>query len=231
MMLLAEKIRRTLNLSTVFHHIADTHASSNDWLTQDQVQAVAARTQSDLQTIVAALGFKHYEAVLSSSFDSSPQYLTILEDIHTDLHEYVRRELADIEWYRRRYAVCVKLGWIIQEAETSLRFDERLFDREYRRVVSADMSFLYAQAGRTFDKERPKAPPYIHIDGESRVVLQESEDVISKFRKLAPSKKVLQYFGNIVSLYDEIVGGIDKTLELPEQMQSMIDTIFVTRVR
>ena len=107
-----------------------------------------------------------------------------------------------------------------------MRFDERLFDREYRRVVDASMSFLYVQAGRTFDKQRPKAPPYIHIDGESRIVLRKGEDVVTKMKTGAPSQKVRQYFQEIVRLYNQVIGGVNQNQSLELQIQSIIENIF-----
>lgn len=221
----AEKIRRALGLHAIYHHIADTHALSNPFVDEVVLAGLAANAQNTLKLMSDNLGLQSYKVMLSSEFDSSPVYECILDNIKTEENEYVRRELADVEYYRQEKGVCLKIGWIIQAEKTKLKFDERLFDREYLSVVNGDMSFVYLKAGRTLSKTRPKASPYICTDYENRIVLQPDENVAVKLQSKVPSPKVLAHLTDIVHLYEEIIGPV-KGSTLAEQIQFIIDKIF-----
>ncbi len=213
MMLTAEKLRVAGEFDKVYHHIADTHAKTNDWIDDEQVDAIADDTISTLELIKRNLGLDAFEFVRASSFDTGDDYQELVSTFDSsDEHEYVRREMADMEWYRSREDVRLKLGWIIQASETDMGFDERRFDREYLRFHPGQMSFVYTKPGRTFDTSRPKASPYISIDGEQRLVLRPGMDVEELLAQqsdpnLGGAKKHLQ---NIVRLYEGIYGNLGK---------------------
>ena len=225
MTLCAEKIRRVLGFTEIYHHIADTHALSNQRFASDSIAKLAERMRDTVELVAKNLGLEHYKAMLASEFDTTPRYESILADIQTQEHEYVRRELADVEWYRQEKNLRLKVGWIIQAKETKLKFDERLFDREYLKVVNGEMCFVYVKAGRTFDKSRAKASPYIYLEDEKRIILSADENVRSKIRDANPSQKVLSHLGKIVRLYEEVVGPVEGS-ELEDKIQNIICTVF-----
>jgi hypothetical protein len=147
-------------------------------------------------------------------------------------HEYVKREMADIEWYRQKADVRIKMGWIIQAKETEMGFDERRFDREYLSFHPGQMSFVYTKPGRTFDTSRPKASPYISVDGEQRLMLNPGIDVESVFSEvgdvnLGGARKHIQ---NIVRLYESLYGNLGKIdndkITLGSKVQFIIDKCF-----
>lgn len=234
MMLTAERVRRAGNLETVYHHIADTHAKTNSWIDPRAVDAVAETTVATLEQVKHNLGLEHFEFVLASSFDSEPEYESLLQSLgDSEEHEYVRREMGDMEWYRIKHDVRIKMGWIIQAKETDMGFDERRFDREYLRFHPGQMSFIYTKPGRTFDVSRPKASPYISVANEGRLMLAPGVDVRAVCAangdpNLGGAKKHLQ---NIVRAYEGLYGSLGKIgangLTFEDKVQQIIDRCFV----
>ncbi len=230
MMLVTERMRRQFDLGEIYHHIADTHALTNKHFDQDAVKKLAAKTEESLTQIAKNLGLEHFHFILASAFDQTSSYQEILNSFKTDKHEYVQREVADIEWYRKEKNVYLKTGWIIQSAETSLGNDERVFDREYKNKINGDVSFLYLKAGRTLDKARPKASPYISIAGESRIHIKKGESVSSKLEKakeeFGPDKQfggTRRYLLDILREYEKIYGSFNMSMSFEERLQMIID--------
>jgi hypothetical protein len=230
MVLVAERIRRTLGYREIFHHVADTHAKTNEWIDPVQVDEKAAEVRETLARVSRNLGLDNLRVVMSSEFDSLPEYLDLVNHFksNSDQHEYVIREMADMEWYRKNHGLSIKMGWIIQATETELGFDERLFDREYKRIMGEQISFVYTKPGRTLDLSRPKVSPYIQIEGEARVLLKKGENVASKLseatektgdKHLGGARKHLE---SIVRTYEKLFGSLGRD-PLEQKIQNIID--------
>lgn len=231
MILVSERLRRAGNLSGITHHIADTHAKTNTWIDPLEVDRRAHEVQEVLLRATSNLGMENFQVVLSSDFDSTPEYQEIAEHFSSsDKHEYVIREMADMEWYRRNANMVMKCGWIIQGSETASGFDERLFDREYMSFEGHPISFIYTKPGRTFDKSRPKASPYIQIAGENRLLLSRDENVRSKMESAAEQFGDIYLGGarkhleNIVRLYEKLFGSMGR-VDLEDKLQMIIDKL------
>jgi len=228
MVLVAEKIRRSLGMRRIYHHIADTHAKSNRIFRDEDVDYQANVAKETLERMAENLRLENFEVLLASEFDQTPEYRAIYERINTSKHDYVKREVADIEWYRRNKGVTIKLGWIIQATETRLGFDERVFDREYEAIIGKKLSFVYLEPGRTFDKSRPKVSPYIHIPGETRILLRKGEDARAKISE-AEKRLNDKHLGgarrnliNIIRLYEKLFGTLGK-IPYEDKIQAIID--------
>lgn len=230
MVLVAEKIRRGTGMKTIYHHIADTHAKSNNLFRDEDVDRQANIAREALGKMAQNLELENFEILLASEFDQTPEYREIYNGIDTDKHDYVRREVSDMEWYNRYRGVVVKLGWIIQAAETDLGFDERVFDREYKSTIGGNLSFAYLKPGRTFDKSRPKVSPYIHIPGEARILLKAHEDVKAKVaeaeRKLGDKHLggARRHLTNIIRLYEKLFGSLGNIC-FEDKIQAIIDKV------
>lgn len=230
MMLTAEQIRRASGFEKIYHHVADTHAKTNEWISHEEVDDIAKRTVGSIERIKKGLGLTALEVVLSSSFDNTHEYGVMVDAYsNSEEHEYVRRELADMQWYKEKYDVRLKLGWIIQAKETELGFDERRFDREFIRFNPRGLSFVYTKPGRTFDPSRPKASPYITIENEDRLVLSPHTDVHEVFQhanggdpNLGGARKHIQ---SIVRLYEDIYGSLGKIEKGGMQLEDKVKTI------
>jgi hypothetical protein len=232
MVFTAEKLRRACDFDQVFHHIADTHAATNDWIDEAEVDRIAAAAATTLKRVTANLGLTKFRVVRSSSFDSKPAYLDLVQQFDASAeHEYVRREMADMEWYRTQHDVRLKIGWIIQARSTELGFDERRFDREYLKLEGPKISFLYCKPGRTFDPSRPKASPYVAIAGESRLMLAPGLDVAALLaeavqrtgdQQLGGARK---HLSQIVRLYEQLFEPLGK-VPTEEKLQHVLDACF-----
>jgi len=237
MVLIAEKLRRGGGFDNIYHHIADTHAKTNEWIDPEAVDTQAARVVETLDIVKTNLGLDGFYPILSSSFDSTPEYREIYESFAESAeNEYVRLEMTDMEWYRRNHGVNLKLGWIIQAKETELGFDERRFDREYLRFKGPAMSFIYTKPGRTFDLSRPKVSPYIKTKDESRLLLNPFEKVkeimdsaveTSGDKHLGGARKHLE---SIVRLYESLYGNLGK-IPVEDKLQAIMDKVFGADVR
>jgi hypothetical protein len=228
MVLVAEKIRRATGMDTIYHFIADTHAKSNKLFPDEVVDQRAKETKEQLERMFANLGLDHFQIIFASDFDKTPEYQEIYDGFDTDKHDYVKREVADIEWLRKFKDLKLKVGWIIQSSETNLGSDERVFDREYKDKMGNNISFVYLKPGRTFDKSRPKASPYIHIPTETRLLLSKNEDVKAKLEAATQvwGDKHLGgargYFIDIIRAYEKLIGPLGN-IPIEEKIQAVID--------
>lgn len=231
MVLVANKLRTALHLETMIHHIADTHALANPFATQDRVDELAEQAESVMQRVARVLEIPDFRVIRSSSFDTDQKYLSLLESIQTEKGEYVRRELADMLWYKQQHGLVLKMGWIIQATKAPEGFDERLYDEEFIRLHGPELSFAYLKAGRTFDQKRPKASPYISVPDEQRILLAPHEKVQEKITaamSLWPDKQLggaVNHLNNIVRLFERTIGQVSKGT-LSEKIQRIIDRIF-----
>ena len=230
MILTAEKLRRACGFENIYHHIADTHAKTNEWISPEAVDARANQVVNTLHKVKEKLKLDNFFPILSSSFDATSEYKSMVDSFaSSEEHEYVRREMADMEYYRAHFGVKIKLGWIIQARETDMGFDERRFDQEFRKLRGNVLSFIYTKPGRTFNPNRPKVSPYIKIASEGRLLLDSSEKVsdileagviMSKGDKhLGGARKHLE---SIVRLYESLYGKFDK-ISLEEKLQIIIN--------
>jgi hypothetical protein len=228
MLLVAEEIRRKLDLRQVIHLVADSHAVKTRPDDASAIAEMASEQKSLLQKLIRNFSLDHFEVLIASEFDGLPSYTKILGELPPDENEYIRREIADIEWLRKERGLCLKVGWIIQAKETSLGFDERVFHRRYLELIDSPMSFVYVQAGRTFDKRRPKAAPYIVKDPEKRVVLDPSEEVRAKLKEAQASlgekrfARLLEHYHSVVDLFEQVVEPLDRLGSLEAKMQYII---------
>lgn len=228
----AELLRKKFSLENIHHHIADTHALTNSFCTKESVTAMAREYREVLERIAKVTGI-NLSVHLSSDFDDMPEYHALLKTVHTDKSEYVHRELTDMLWYHDKHNVHLKLGWLIQDTETEIGFDERLFDREFRAVCDGTMSFAYAVAGRTFDPKRMRTSPYIAIDGETRILLKPDENAHAKFDEGVllwnGDKKVggvVNHLNAILRLWDRVCSTPIPRGDIVDRVQSVINLMF-----
>ena len=197
-LLTAEKLRRQFGMDKIYHHIADTHALTNAFCKREGIAQMAAEYK-DVVSRIARLAKIPVVVQLSSEFDATESYDALLATVVTDKAEYVKRELADMLWYRKQHDVRLKLGWLVQASESELGFDERLYDREFRAVCDAHMSFAYTVSGRTMDLKRQKVSPYISIADEHRILLKPDEDVSAKVAMMTPEWNGDKTYGGLTN--------------------------------
>lgn len=179
--LVADRQRRMFDLEQVVHLIADNHATTNTFADPREVRRLAAEAEEDIPRVVAALGIEDYNVVLGSEVERSQTYRDLLAKVPRGIgHEYVRREVADIEWARVTQGAVAKLGWTAHRdpaAATRQRsFDERRFDAAHRVAFGHPLSNIYTHPGRNDDPRRPRVAPYVMLSEEVRPTLRPSAE-------------------------------------------------------
>lgn len=219
--LLAEKLRRQLELDTVFVLIADTHARTNVFMTEEIVRNLTNKTKAIFTTMIRNLRLNNFQILLSSDIHINSEFQTLLRSVPSLPNEYLRREIADLMWFTARHNVRLKLGWSINNDPIRQGHDERFFDAQIRDTKALPLSFLHCKAGRTFDPNRPKASPYISIHGESRIILAKGEQVKLP-RNTDVARAAENHLNSIVRLFESLFVRIPKS-NLEEKIQFIID--------
>jgi hypothetical protein len=206
----AEKIRGILGFGKIVHLIADSHAKSNRFVSDEDVDTRAKDFRNIVATAVKRLDMERiYEIRLASDFDSSPEYLEILNSIPQDVaHEYVRREWSDMEYLARKANVCLKLSWRMPIKPGKVhKSDEAFFDKGFVERFTTPYSFVSNRAGITFDPARLNACPYTSATGEKRILISKNEDAEQKLQDFSkPTHKVIE----------RATGSLEDTLKFAE---------------
>lgn len=227
--LLAEKLRRELELDKVFVLIADEHAKTNAFMTDAMIQNLTHCMQSTFTTVIRNLRLTHFQILKSSQTHQDSSFQFTLNSIQSLSNEYLRKEIADLTWFTRTQNVRLKLGWSINNDPIPQGHDERFFDTQIRDAHALPLSFLHCKAGRTFDPHRLKVSPYISIANEQRILLSADEQVRDKMVTITKSGNnreaiagVRSHLSLIVRLFESLFIRIPKqTLE--EKVQFIID--------
>ena len=231
MILLANKLKRFCGLKQIIHHIADTHALSNEWINKNELFVVRDSVTKTYQTIIQKLGLTEYSIINASSFDNSKEYKELYSSISKkipDCHEYIQREVTDIVWYKTYYDMGYKLGWIVSQSSANARFDERMFDQQYIDVFSHDICFVYAKSGRTFDPNRPNVAPYISEQGEPRLLLRKDIKPSQIIKDNTLSKGVKKHIDDILNLVYEETSIVLKSETTISKLDELYELIFDT---
>ena len=224
MVLVAEKLRKILNLSGVIHHIADSHALCNFPKNEDEVFKKASELEGVMTNVIHKLGLCKFKIVRSSSFDRSSDYLALQGKVTNGEGGYFQRELTDMLWYQKYHNVALKLGW----AAPIFKQDERWYDRKFIKLFGNTLSFIYTKPGRTFTESKV---PYFTSTEEDRLLLRAGEQVQAKFDRVAGrvKKEILssteKYFSAICRIYRGLGYPLNKG-PVPQQIQQIIDHIF-----
>lgn len=234
MFLLAEKIKRHLQLERVIQLIADAHALSNPFVEPNKADALSQTITQTMGLVAKTVANVNSFIILrSSDLAAIPEYDELYKSIATDDHEYVRREWTDILYLKKRFDLAVKLSWIIDPKAKKVGYDERLFDLRFREITGESMSFIYALPGRTLDANRPKASPYIAIPGEKRIMLEPDERVKEKLERAKdelPEKMyntLLKHLTHIIELFGELTKErVNPDLPVHEQVSIVLKRIF-----
>jgi hypothetical protein len=225
---LAEKLRRQLELDSIFVFIADEHAKTNSFMTNERIWTQTKIIKQTFTTIIHNLHLHHFKILLSSEIIQNPTFQSALTTIPPMENEYLHREIADLIWFTQTKNVRLKLGWSINNELTPQGHDERFFDEKIRKMHTLPLSFLFTKPGRTCDELRPNVSPYIAIANESRIVLSQKEHVqekIATFQQHTNAETVrgaIAHMALIVRLFESLFIRIPKqTTE--EKIQFIID--------
>lgn len=182
----AEALRRTLGFGKIIQLIADSHAKTNHFVSDAEVDKKAHALKELSLKIAKNLGLEgKYEVILASEIDSSPEYKKIEKNIPADgSPEYARKEWTDMEYLAHTYNTRLKVSWIMPLKKGQKHTaDEVYFDNGFNeRFKATPYSFIYNRAALTFDPARLNVCPYSSASGEKRIYLAQDQVVAGEKR-------------------------------------------------
>lgn len=208
----AEAIRRVCGFGKIIQLIADSHAKTNHFVSDEEVDKKAHEFKELSLKIVKNVGLEgNYEVILASEIDSTPEYKEILAGIPINgAHEYARREWADMEYLARKRNTCLKVSWMmpLKKGQTH-RSDEVFFDEGFKTLFKRPYSFIYNRAALTFDPARLNVSPYTSTPGDKRLFLtvdQDAEVKLTEFMtvKHKAKEKALAQTETIVTFFERL---------------------------
>lgn len=226
--LVAEKLKRFLDLSKIIVLIADRHALTNPFMTAQIVDTLTQKTETLFHNLIQKLHLDSFEIRRASTMLSTAQTTSLVPDGIPKENPYLTQEIADVVWMSEHDRLILKLGWTIDSALSPSGHDERFFDLVMRPILPHSVSFLFTQAGRTFDRHRQKVSPYISVAGEHRLLLTPSELVAPTLR--AAEKQwgdvhmggARKHLGNIIRLFEQLFGHLP-AMTFEEKLQHVLN--------
>lgn len=224
----AEQLRRLVVGEKIFVFVADQHAKTNTQLSQDIVIKRTNETILLFENIIHNFNLQHITIVRTTTLNNVQEIRKIFAALPNFDNDYVKHEVADVCWLQQFHNVGIKLGWSMSATTNIEGHDERFFDQTIKKFCPTVL-FLHLVPGRTFDEKRSRVSPYISIDGERRLVLQQQivvQDVLNRFKKeCSPEvfKATLRHLSQISRLHDDLFGPTMHK-SLTEKLQILMDT-------
>lgn len=222
--LTAESITRQVPHLKTLVLIADTHAASNSFMNIESVAKAKQKLTDVCQKIIEKLNLNNFSIIFASEISQLPSFKNVVLSLPIMENPYLRQEIADVVWLTQHENLIAKLGWSLDSKPNSKGHDERFFDLEIQKFLDKPVQFIHLEAGRTFDAAKPKASPYIAVEGENRILLESDEKVSEKIG--VANKEALMHLSKIVSLFEKLFGVIEMD-SLPAKVQFIIDKIML----
>ncbi len=222
--LTAENIQRFTPKLQVIVLIADIHAGTNSFMTPVLIKKARNRVNTMVERIISKLSLTDFNILLGSQIAALPSFQNILSHLPPLENSYLKQEITDVLWLSRHKGLVAKLGWSLDNKPNVTGHDERFFDLEIQKFLDRPIQFIHLEAGRTFDAVKPKASPYIAVEGENRILLESDEKVSEKI--VVANKETLIHLAKIVSLFEKLFGSIEAD-NLSAKIQFIIDKIML----
>lgn len=175
-----ELLRRRLGHRESVVLVADSNAIAAGHPARE-VEAAARRTEATLSSVARRLRLP-LRFVRGSSLVDEPSVRDATRRWENP-PPYIAHQLAQMRALAKRGAT-LKLGWAMSGSYR----DEASFDRGYRRIADPPMAFLYTICGRSLDRARPRACPYLCEDPATRILLEPGEDIEAKLASAAATR-------------------------------------------
>lgn len=226
--LVAEKLRRFLLLGKIIVLVADRHALTNSFMSEELVDKLTKKTTNLFEKIIQNFQLSSFEIRKASEMFSENQVNKLFPQVIGMPNQYLAQELADVLWMQKHDGLIVKLGWTIDGSPISSGHDERFFDWEIRKLSLSPISFFFTHAGRTFDRHRQKTSPYISVRREHRLFLDAHENVTHKLKNAQEVwgdeslGGATKHLANIARCFESLFGNF-QGMTLSEKIQFIMD--------
>jgi hypothetical protein len=227
LILTAEYARRHLGWSgKAYVLLADTHAIEVG-RQEREVRRMASELEENLSNVFHNLGLHSFVVITASSLLGEARYQELL-DIHANEPTYARYQWADCAFLSMERGVRLKVSWALEGRFKPGVRDERTFDKGFQeRWEHLPLSFLYTQAGRTYDQESPRSAPYLTRKGQARLLLAKESNAVDFLKGLDQAlvtkmKNTSTYLKELTKLFEHVIAPISSQ-DLGERLQAMLD--------
>ncbi|MGB9703689.1 MAG: hypothetical protein ACPLXS_03200 [Candidatus Micrarchaeales archaeon] len=230
MILTAASLRKKFGFRKIFHNIADSHALTNKF-PEESVEVMTKHYKETVNKVKRVLNIEDYEILRASEFDKEEEYKEISNMVEnkpelTSLHSYAKREIADVEFFRRKGAM-LKIGWTMSIPDS--QFDESFYDRIFHKYVNPNVGFVYIVPGRSFDKSKPRVAPYVDFNPTMRIMIPD-DDVSTKIKRAEAElgkafKSITRYYFDLFKLWREFDPGLPQDVTLTEGIQYILNKL------
>lgn len=207
--LLPELLRREGIIDSTFLLIADTHALTNIFMTENKVKRATKLMRDTAVSIVHSFRLQNFHVLTASEIRSDKNGNSIRQNLPSLDNKYLQEEVFDLYWFTKNKNVGWKLGWTISNELIPRGHDERFFDSEIQKWIPKPFTFLHSSAGRTFDPNKPKTSPYIALVRENRLLLIPDEKVAMKLDAAEDNSPnfvmVKNHLIRIVRLFEKLI--------------------------
>ena len=234
MVLPAEAVRRAVGASQLLVLVADAHAMTNH-LPPEGVERRARVTVSVLARIARRLRLSRLVVVRASALERQAEFQSILRSVRRSAgdryHPYVLQQVTDVAYFTRSLGPVVKVGWTLGLGRSSPGTDETSFDRLVAPLSGTRAAYVYCWPGRTLDPARGRAPPYVVIDPDRRVLLHGREDVSGKLARAeredgrSTRRALRNHLRRLAAGYARVIGPLPGG-SVEQRVQSMLSRIF-----
>ena len=235
----AETTRRIYGFGKVIQLIADSHAKTNHFVSEEEVDQKAQEFKELSLRAAHNLGLDStFEVILASEIDSSPEYNKIYSSIPAkdettgiDLHEYVRKQWTDMEYLAQMHNTRLKISWMMPlKKGQAHRSDEAFFDEGFKKQLQRPYSFIYNRAALTFDPNRLNVCPYTSALGEKRLLINATQDAQVSLAEFCAVKhkakdKALEQTATIAAYVEQLLGATASNDALGNRVNHIIRQI------
>jgi hypothetical protein len=239
LVLLAEQCRRVLQMSKVIFLIADSTAKYNSFATELDVIKRSRCLSKILRNASLLLNANQYFVIAAVSelhLDDlarlrAPVTAALARQVELSdaVMRYTAEQIALMEYLRIKANAVLKISWVVRDRSSSLGFGDQFFDGIYRDLFPGRYSFVNTVPGRTFDRNRRRACPYVGWSNQSRIFIDTKENVEHKIAAyLSPRSRtcaeMMNHLMHIVDLYESLVAPIP-ALTLAAKVQYLVDQL------
>lgn len=224
----AEQLRRLFNGHKVFVFIAEQHAFANQLFPEDQIRQQTDRMLATINKIIRNFNLSHFQVIRTSDLQEVASIRKIFrQELPKMDNQYLQHEVADVLWLNKFHNLKLKLGWAMNLEPEATGHDERFFDQEIKKFCTK-VEFLHLKPGRTFDKTRSRVSPYISIPEETRLLLQEGQNIQQLLNSVKQTvshdviKATFRHLCNIVRLHDQLFEPL-KFMTMTEKIQTILN--------